>query len=1124
MRKRRLFNDGWCFTKRALGSAYPTDGAGFSPVELPHDWLIDDARNLYETGEGWYRKSFEPGGIGDGHVHLRFEGVYMDCTVYINAVEAFEWKYGYSTFEFDMTPFLKPGVNDITVRVVFQAPNARWYSGAGIYRNVWLIRYPKRHIAPDGVYISPVRGADGVWTVDVDTELAGGDAGLELRHTILDAAGRAVCVGTGGAAQTLTPENPTVWDIDAPYLYTLRSELMEDGTAVDSVDTIFGLRTIAFDPENGFSLNGRRVRLYGVCQHHDLGALGAAVNRAALRRQLEILRDMGVNAIRTAHNMHAVELMALADEMGFLICSEAFDMWEHRKSEFDYARFFKDWAERDVAAWVRRDRNHPSVILWSIGNEVYDTHAGEHGQELTKMLMDYVREHDPKNHAPTTFGSNYLPWENTQKCADIIKIVGYNYAEKYYNQHHAEHPDWVIYGSETASTVQSRGIYHFPLSQSLLSDDDEQCSSLGNSSTSWGAKSTEACIFNDLDVPFSAGQFIWTGFDYIGEPTPYFTKNSYLGQIDTAGFPKDAFYIYKAAWTDHRKQPMVHIFPYWDFSEGQMIDVRVCSNAPAVELFFNGASLGRQELGYDKRRYIADYMLPYQKGALKAMAYDAAGAVIAQDIRASFGDAVRVHIEADKETVRADGRDLAFLTISTEDAIGRPVENANARVSVSVSGAGRLIGLDNGDSTDYDSYKGTSRRLFSGKLLAIVAPTYEAGPITVTVESTGLESATMTLEALPCTVEPGVSDTLAQNKPSMPNGEIPVRKIELVAQGGLELSPERRSVEIKALIRPGNATYRDLIWAVTNAAGIQSTAATIEARGDSAVVTALGDGAVWLRCMTKNGGDKISLIAQQRLTVSGLGEAYLNPYGFISGGLYTDTSVELTNGNDRGVATLRDGVSHVGFRDVDFGDYGSDTITLPLFPLQQEPFPLEIWEGMPGEAGSEHVCTVTYKSGMKWNTYQEETYKLPRRFKGVTTICFVLRMKVHIKGFYFEKQKAWARLAAGAHNDIYGDSFRLNGDCVEGIGNNVTLAFTDMDFSDRKVTGITIRGRTPLAGNTVHIRFVNEAGELAQMLDFPHAAEYMEHTFPIDIPAGSYEVRFIFLPGSDFDFAWFQFE
>lgn len=339
--------------------------------------------------------------------------------------------------------------------------------------------------------------------------------------------------------------NPHLWDVEDPYLYTLQAELLEDGQVIQSESLRVGFCSKEFTPQEGFLLNGRKLRLNGVCEHHDLGALGAAFSKEAMRRKFLKLRGMGVNALRTSHNMPAPEVMELADELGFLVIAEAFDMWEMPKTQYDYARFFVDWAGTDVRSWVRRDRSHVSLLMWSIGNEIYDTHASEHGQEITRRLVGYVREHDPRGNAPCTIGSNYMPWDGAQKCADITKMAGYNYAERYYERHHETYPDWVIYGSETASVVKSRGIYHFPLERSILTDEDEQCSSLGNSATSWGAANEEYCITMDRDTPWSCGQFLWTGFDYIGEPTPYQTKNSYFGQIDTAGIPKDAYSIYK---------------------------------------------------------------------------------------------------------------------------------------------------------------------------------------------------------------------------------------------------------------------------------------------------------------------------------------------------------------------------------------------------------------------------------------------------------------------------------------------------------------------------------------------------------------------------------------------------
>ncbi|MEF2967346.1 glycoside hydrolase family 2 TIM barrel-domain containing protein [Paenibacillus sp. M1] len=1159
MSRKKLFNNGWLFTKQPLGSnleAVQGRDTAWNPVTLPHDWLIYDANHLYEDGEGWYRKSFTV----ENHapytrISLRFEGVYMNSTLYVNGHEAGTWKYGYSTFEIDITPYLSDGDNEIYVRVVHEAPNSRWYTGAGIYRNVWLKTHPATHLVPDGIYIS-ARKTEDAWNVEVDTEMRfGGQSedltGYRLRHSILDASGAKVAETeseiapepgqTAVSPAVVSVADPVLWDIAAPYCYTLKTELIAGETVTEEEVQTFGFRTMEFDSEQGFFLNGRHVKLQGVCQHHDMGCLGAAVNKAALRRQIALLQEMGVNAIRTAHNMPAVEFMELADEMGVLVVSEAFDMWERKKTTYDYARFFPEWWEKDVASWVRRDRNRPSMLMWSIGNEIYDTHADERGQEITVMLRDAVRLHDPKGNAAVTIGSNYMPWDNAQKCADLVKFAGYNYGDKYYELHHQEHPDWFIYGSETCSTVQSRGIYHFPLSQSVLSDDDEQCSSLGNSSTSWGAKSTESCIIADRDAPFSLGQFLWTGFDYIGEPTPYHTKNSYFGQLDTAGFKKDSFYIYQAEWTDYKVKPMVHIFPYWDFSEGQLIDVRVCSNAPRIELFFNDVSQGTFDIDHAHgEKLVGDWRLAYAKGVLRAVAYDEDGRKVAEDVKRSFGDASELVMVPDKQTIAADGSDLVFVEISAIDDEGNPVENANNRIQLTVEGPGRLVGLDNGDSTDYEQYKGTSRKLFSGKLLAVIASCLESGTITLRADSKGMKPCEIELTAV--SPAPAVNASgehqppLYAYAPSAPSSdslelqerqrdEIPIRKLELICPQGNRLAKDSRSLPVRVKIHPENATYQDVAWRITNAAGIDANIATLEANGHEAVITALGDGKVYVRCAATNGSGKISLYSLMEFHIAGMGQAYLNPYEFVSAGYHNaELSRNLTNGNERGVATGREGESRICFDKIDFGSYGSDEITLPIFSLDDEEFPIEIWEGVPGKENAQLLTRVTYQKPSIWNVYQEVAYRLPKRLRGITTLCFVLYRKIHLKGFRFTKaMKAYERLGALDSNRIYGDSYTLSDDAVKNIGNNVSLVFEDMDFGETGSTKLVICGHSPIDKNTIHILFAGPQGESKQIVEFAHSDGYCEREFSLERVAGPQTVTFVFLPGSEFDFKWFEF-
>lgn len=1170
MNKKTLWNGGWSFLKTKPGTTFEQAVARsgeFQAVDIPHDWLIYDTLNLYEDGTGWYRKQFTYEQDSDKNVFITFEGIYMDSTVYLNGVKAGEWKYGYSSFTLDVTDFVNPGENEIMVGVCFLSPNSRWYSGAGIYRNVWFQTTEKTYLPQNAVYVNSKKQGDDSFLLRIETEIAGEkkdeaqlafclydendneveiklvDHTAEMEHSqeqsadsgenIVDSFAKGATAhadGTRTIIQYFRVSGVQLWDIDAPVLYTLKTTLSADGETLHTDVQKIGFRHVEYTTDKGFFLNGRHIKLNGVCEHHDLGALGAAFNQAAMRRKYRILKEMGVNAVRGTHNMMAPEALDLADEMGILIISEAFDMWERPKTEYDYARFFKEWSARDVASWVRSERNHPSIIFWSIGNEIYDTHADAHGQEITRYLRDEVEKHDPLQNARVTFGSNYMPWENTQKCADILKMPGYNYAEKYYEEHHKAHPDWVIYGSETSSIVQSRGVYHFPLKAGILAEEDEQCSALGNSSTSWSAKSMEICATVDRDMEFSLGQFIWSGFDYIGEPTPYHTKNSYFGQIDTAGFPKDSYYVYQSVWTDYRKKPMVHIFPYWDFNEGQLIDVRVCSNAPDVELFVNGKSLGKQHLTHEPgsgSHIIADYQVPYEKGTLLAIAYDDDGREVAKEEKYSFGNSGKIVIEPDDTRVRADGRDLLFFTIGTVDGQGIPVENACDRIFVNVSGKGRLIGLDNGDSTDFDSYKGVSRRLFNGKLLAIVQADITPGEIKVEVSAKGLEGASVVCESYAC--ENQEIATLQANR-EMPivlgrAEEIPVRKIVLKTLNGQHFTKDNETITVEAQVEPPQADDREVTFRAVNDTGVPVNLVSLTAEGNRAVLKAKGDGSFRLVAMSKSGTDKTRVMSQLEFTIDGFGQAYTDPYDFVAGSLYTSVAQgDVGCGNERGVATGRDGDTVVCFDNLDFGTVGSDEITIPIFALDDKEYPIQIWEGVPGEAGSEMVADVIYQKPSIWNVYQEETFKLSRKLKGITGISFHVRQKIHIKGFSFTKyEKAWQELMAGEADGVFGDSFEKNGGRVEGIGNNVFLEFADMDFGTRDITGIAIKGRAHNGSNTIHIRFYNGVEEKKQIVEFPESEEYMLQQFDLEPVSGKWEVSFIFLPGSNFDFDRFQF-
>nr|MCR4876579.1 DUF4982 domain-containing protein [Clostridiales bacterium] len=838
------------------------------------------------------------------------------------------------------------------------------------------------------------------------------------------------------------------------------------------------------------------------------------------RRQLRIMKEMGVNALRTSHNPPARRMLDLCDEMGILVVDELLDMWERPKTEFDYARFFPEHEAEDVASWIRRDRNHPCVVMWSIGNEIYDMFADERGTEVTRMLRDQVRSHDPEGHAAVTFGSNYMPWEGAQRCAEEIGIPGYNYAEKYYEEHHAAHPGWVIYGSETGSVVSSRGIYHFPASRTILSDVDQQCSALGNSVTSWGASDLGRMLADDLNNPYSMGQFVWSGLDYIGEPTPYHTRCCYFGQADTAGFPKDAYYLFRSMWTD---EPMIHIGVYWDWNEGQMIDIPVMSNCARTELFLNGHSLGTQEIDRrDAKKCRALWRIPYERGTLRAVGLNERGEVLCEDVRSSFGDTAELRISAEEPTLNTDGSGLAFVTVEAVDGEGNPVANARDRIYVSVEGGGTLLGLDNGDSTDRDEFKGTTKRLFGGKLLIIAGPNGRPEPVRVRVRSTAGIRAELEIPTVGAAQE---NRFLPQITPSPEMTEIPVRRVEILSREGREMNGEKRETVFSWRIRPENATPFSLAWQVTTETGIPSPCAEAREEENQVRVVAEGDGEVLLRALYGNAPDHPEQISQTEIHIHGIGNLNMNPYEFVSAGLHDLQDGEIGAGNEQGITFARDGGdSMVGFSRLDFGPEGSDRITMPVFTLNGELYRIRMYDGDPGKNGR-LIRTLEYQKPSIWNVYQEETWRLPERLTGLHTICFVGERKFHLKGFRFDKQSricTW-QTAAGA-DQIYGDSFRKDGDAVLDIGNNVTLTWKNMDFGSRKEAEITVEGRTPMETNAITLRMRGGDGEtLTELLNF-QGQEREKQTFRIRVPGGNTEVSFVFLPGSRFDFFGFRFE
>lgn len=1110
--ERKLLNHGWEF---ALSDP-DQEPEHFSPVDIPHDWLIYDAKNLYKDGDGRYRRILT---VADAKMHytLRFEGVYQDCDISLNGKKIFEWKYGYTTFDVPLTEIAE-GDNLIEVLVRHRHPNSRWYSGAGIYRNVWLTVKGDSEILPDGTYVTPKKLHDDTYITEIDTELVGiGDA--LLRQTVYDADGAPItCAETNVAlsdetktvTQTLPPFAPKLWSPETPNLYTLRTELIQDGVTVDEVSEKIGYKTVEFTTDRGFFLNGSHYKLLGTCIHHDMGALGSAVNKNALRRQFTILKEMGVNSVRTSHNPPSVEFMDLCDEMGFLVLSECFDMWERRKNSFDYARFFPEWHERDVASWIRRDRNRASVFMWSIGNEISDTSFLPRGVEVTRELKRLVGLHDYKHMYPVTLGSNTMYSQGGQECAKELDTVGYNYLERIYDEHHQKYPDWIIYGSETSSTYQSRGVYHFPAATVTSTYDDEQCSSLLNCATSYGAINSEYNITIDRVKEYSLGQFIWTALDYIGEPTPFHTKNSHFGHVDTAGFPKDTFYAYKAEW-NLGGEPFVHLYPYWDFNEGQLIDLYIFSNCYESELWVNGECLGRHRHDHTGfGRLSGRWQVPYRKGEIRAVGYNEQGEKVAEMTRHSFGDAAKITLKPDKRELIADGQDLIYIEIGMCDCDGYPVENDRSRVTVHVSGAGRLVGLDNGDSTDYDQYKGTSRRLFNGKLLAIIAAKDYAGEINIEVSSHGLPDEHLTLNALAFDGEPACCT--AENTESEPNDEIPVRRIDLRVSSQI-LDPDHPYITAEARLLPESTTFTtdDIMFKVTSDAGVVTNLSKVEFSGGKAIVRAVGDGDYRLRAYCKNGTPFDAILSEIELRNTGFGAASFDPYGeIVSASLCSASSVPLQVVMQGGLQALTT-ESWVQFDNVDFGRMGSDELTVGIFSYSSSPIPFDLCD-----ADGNVLESLVYQAQSRWNTYQYNTFKLSRRYTGMRSIRFLFHESLRFQGFVFTAIPVLGNeIPALSRDRVFGDAFTETGRAIEHIGNNVTVVFEDLHL-DSDAKHLEIYGRTRNESESIRI-VIDGSEQQVYTVQFPRTEDFSAHSFDICVPAGTVSVTLLFLPGCDFD-------
>jgi beta-galactosidase len=772
------------------------DDSRWRKLNLPHDWGIEgpfkqeypgETGKLPWWGVGWYRKYFTlPANDKGKQIYLDVDGAMAYAAVWLNGQFVGGWPYGYSSWRLDLTPYVQFGGNNvISIRLDNPRNSSRWYPGGGIYRNVWLVKSAPVSIGHWGTFITtPEINKDSASVnikVDVDNRSAS-ESNIKLAAEIFELdsndhkSARSVAT-TGNADLKAVPNSategtlsaqvrqPRLWSVKNPVRYLAVVSLSEGGKVIDRYETPFGIRTIKFTADNGFLLNGQRVPLNGVCDHHDLGALGSAINSRALERQLEILKEMGCNAIRTSHNPPAPELLDIADRLGFVVMDEAFDCWVRGKTRNDYHLLFPDWHEKDLRALVRRDRNHPSVVLWSIGNEIVEQ-GSPAGHKVAAELAAIVRSEDLTR--PVTAGCNNYNagFNGFQKQVDVF---GYNYKPFDYGKVRATNDALPLFGSETASCISSRGEYFFPVGTNKNGGKaDFQMSSYDLYAPPW-ATPPDWEFHGQDEFSYVAGEFVWTGFDYLGEPTPYnadtsnllnFTdpdekarlakeleeigkirvpsRSSYFGIIDLAGFKKDRFYIYQARWRPDL--PMAHILPHWNWPDraGQVTPVHVYTSGDEAELFLNGKSLGKKKKGqYEYRLHWDD--VSYQPGELKVVAYKN-GKKWATDTMKTAGPAAKLVLSPDHSTIKADGRDLSYVTVTIADKAGLLVPRTKNRVTFSISGPAEIIATDNGNAIDLESFQSKERNAFNGLALAIVHSTGEPGTIVVKAESPGLTS------------------------------------------------------------------------------------------------------------------------------------------------------------------------------------------------------------------------------------------------------------------------------------------------------------------------------------------------------------------------------------------------
>ena len=782
------------------------DDSSWRPLNLPHDWAIQGPFNtnrpdgvgggmgrLPSPGIGWYRKKLDiPASDAGKSIFLDVDGAMSYAMVWCNGHLVGGWPYGYASWRVDLTPYVVPGgVNQLAIRLDNPPDSSRWYPGGGIYRNVWLTKTQPVHVGQWGTFVTTPEVSRERATVNLEVTVDNDSkhdatASVETEIYALDSNGKQtgkpvavivaeelrIAAGQSAAADgRATIPKPKLWGpppTQQPNRYVAVTTVSQDGRVVDRYQTRFGIRDVRFDPERGVFVNGERIYLQGANQHHDLGALGAAWNDRAAQRQLELLRDMGCNAVRMSHNQPAPELLELTDTMGFLVVDELYDCWERKKTPLDFHLIYPDWSEPDMRAFIRRDRNHPSVILWSIGNEVGEQYTGEQGATVAKRLHDIVREEDSTR--PTTVAMNFS--KPDMPLPGVVDVISLNYqgegirdAPAYaglqgirtsplYPAFHAAFPDKLILSSENAAALSTRGTYLFPVTAEVSApvkdgaggDPRNKFVSAYELYTAPFGSSADKVFASLARHPYVAGGFVWSGWDYLGEPTPYYgARSSYFGVIDLAGFKKDRFYLYQSHWRPDF--PMAHILPHWTWPgrEGEVTPVHVFTSGDEAELFLNGKSLGRKKKGdYEYRLRWDDAV--YQPGTLKVVAYKNGKKWAASETKTA-GNPAALKLETDRKTIRADGRDLAFVTVTVTDRNGLTAPRADNRIQFNIEGPGEIVATDNGDPTSFEPFQSPARKAFNGLCLVIVrARTGQSGDIKLTASSDGIKSGTILIK------------------------------------------------------------------------------------------------------------------------------------------------------------------------------------------------------------------------------------------------------------------------------------------------------------------------------------------------------------------------------------------